>query len=545
MVSNNNKASVAAAPEAASRMSSTGSKRRFGGSIGTTTTTVAKLMVLGFVVWNIDFFHPTTQQQPSSPSSSLVVSSFTPPLVSMLTTKPATGATAATDRKKSKTLLLQPQQLLEPVDSKQRTLSLLKQSKKKYFDDEDEEFEEEGIEYYSLANIDQYKNEKQKQRKLLKIEIQLLESLMYSDDGIEELVSLWNNNDDVVGDEDNSKNDSMLLEAELLLRLGHDAQRAATRSTSSDATEELQQRHKQNETTKASKGKWKTSNTHYYAEERVEQGEESKDTNGYWDRAEALLQQYLLQLDADDEGNGSATAADGGVSNANDIGKHIMINNLKIGPMNQLAHLYLRQKRYSESIQMYQHILDIKPWHISALRGMVIVHQASSNNSNHNGVDTKYWSTKCLPPLPMNSYLSSDNDEEHSKYDRVDDMIDTKQYNRRKEWVSRMVSIAKQQLHDMMSSPSLSSNRPTTKEERRDVNKNKSKKVNFNDDDEDDEDVFSTSFSYYSTLSKTSSNSNSIEDRLKKINAAAAAAAKDPSADFSTLFDLDEEDCWQ
>ena len=518
-----------ASATAASRVSSARSKKRFGGSMGTTTSTIAKMMVLGFVVWNMDIFRPTTtQQRPSASSSSLVVSSFTPPLASMLTTKPlATASTTATDRKK--TLLLQPPQLLEPVDSKQRTLSLLKQSKKKYFDDEDDE-EEEGIEYYSLANIDQYKNEKQKQRKLLKIEIQLLESLMYSDDGIDELVSLWNNNDDVVGDEDNSKNDSMLLEAELLLRLGHDAQRAAARS-SSDASASQQE---QNETTKsAAKGKWKTSNTYYYAEEREQ---ESPDTNGYWDRAEALLQQYLLQLDAEDEDN-NGSGGDGNIISANDIGKHIMINNLKIGPMNQLAHLYLRQKRYTESIQMYQHILDIKPWHISALRGMVIVHQASNNNNN--GVDTKYWSTKCLPPLPMNSYLSSDDDDEHSKYDRVDDMIDTKQYNRRKEWVSRMVSIAKQQLRDMMSSPSLSSNRPSSE-----VNENKPK-VDLDDgeDEEDDEEVFSTSFSYYSTLSKTSSNSNTDDDRLKKMNA--AAALKDPSADFSTLFDLDEEDCWQ
>ena len=126
----------------------------------------------------------------------------------------------------------------------------------------------------------------------------------------------------------------------------------------------------------------------------------------YWKQAETILQ---------------------GLINSSDHDSSV------IEPIYKLGYLYALQKKYSKATEMYKRVLKQKEWHLGAIRGMVVASQAMDNT-----IETKYWSSKCLPPLPM--FVTWLDEQQGNQLDM--------QQQRRKEWVDDMVSKANQELEE-------------------------------------------------------------------------------------------------
>lgn len=86
-------------------------------------------------------------------------------------------------------------------------------------------------------------------------------------------------------------------------------------------------------------------------------------------------------------------------------------------PVNRLATLCYLQGRFLESKKLCLEVLSIKPWHVGALAGVVLVCAKLGD-----GVNAKIWSSRRLPPLhPQTETATADANE------------------RRKEWVHSAV----------------------------------------------------------------------------------------------------------
>ena len=70
-------------------------------------------------------------------------------------------------------------------------------------------------------------------------------------------------------------------------------------------------------------------------------------------------------------------------------------------PINRLATLKYMRGEYEESKELCEVVLQIKPWHFGALRGIVLVCTALKDVGN-----ARYWSEKCCPTL-ISSFDSS------------------------------------------------------------------------------------------------------------------------------------------
>lgn len=63
-------------------------------------------------------------------------------------------------------------------------------------------------------------------------------------------------------------------------------------------------------------------------------------------------------------------------------------------PINRLATLKYMQGKYEESKQLCELVLQIKPWHFGALRGLVLICTASNDAAG-----ARLWSERCCPDL--------------------------------------------------------------------------------------------------------------------------------------------------
>ena len=66
-----------------------------------------------------------------------------------------------------------------------------------------------------------------------------------------------------------------------------------------------------------------------------------------------------------------------------------------VEPVNRLATLYYLQGRLHESERLCRTVLKIKPWHVGALSGIVLVYAAMDNASDR----ARQWAARRLPPL--------------------------------------------------------------------------------------------------------------------------------------------------
>jgi hypothetical protein len=92
--------------------------------------------------------------------------------------------------------------------------------------------------------------------------------------------------------------------------------------------------------------------------------------------------------------------------------------------VNRLATLFFLQGRYTESKQMCEVVLAVKPWHFGALSGIVMVCKGLKDTP-----DMMAWASRRMPPLQVDNRLA-----------------EIFQMPTRKEWVDKMVAEAQTRL---------------------------------------------------------------------------------------------------
>lgn len=112
-----------------------------------------------------------------------------------------------------------------------------------------------------------------------------------------------------------------------------------------------------------------------------------------------------------------------------------------VEPVNRLATLMFLQNRYEESLELCLLVLALKPWHMGALSGIVMVYQGLQDNQNM----LKY-ALQRMPPLPRSkeeaakmeqqALLAASSATTNNNGDAL--VIETRQM-----WVYRMVDKAK------------------------------------------------------------------------------------------------------